>query len=685
MKNLILVLFCLSLHFNDAAAQLGWEHTDGPFGSLQSTIYSNDQYAFVPGGEFLFRTSDGFTWEKIESPVSASIHVYHDTIIQIPYNSNPDSLRLLLSFDNGDTWVQKDLPVEIGYTNDFVMTPHGIYIAETNDNLLFRSTDLGDSWESVSVPQEFRVLEAHENKLFIASSLSLWRTDAYGGNWENITPPRPNGSYIGDIIATNSHLLVTSEDYFFHSHDDGQTWETENLKSGNAHNKLTLVDNQVYFSANLQLLRSDDYGISWDTLAMTGYNTMISATGFNGLYLSTTFNKGVFRWDDASQSLIENNDGLSKGYVYDLAVGNDKIWAACGNGVFAYDVPTQIWSNKMNLPLPDTEYDFISANEHGWVVVSEFNATKFYYTKNNGITWQTQPLSHVPDINTIFKTQLIGEVLYLVSEYYLYRSANMGMSWEYVDVGFINSEIVALNGTLYMASSDSLYSSIDNGVNWDAIKPPISIEQLFVFADLLYALGYNQDYVDELYTSTDGVEWAYASDGFPDDYSGHPLYGMTNDFFFRDASNHYAFLGRHGHYTSSDASIQWSSLSTSKTGNSYVIHDDVLYLGNHGVYKLQIEDPYITAVDDITNTSNEPFIISPNPAYDLITITSHTTINLYSPIRIYSSDGKVMKSIVPSHDARQIDIIISDLPDGFYFVSLQGENGRAVNSFVKVR
>jgi len=160
---------------------------------------------------------------------------------------------------------------------------------------------------------------------------------------------------------------------------------------------------------------------------------------------------------------------------------------------------------------------------------------------------------------------------------------------------------------------------------------------------------------------------------------------MTNDFFFRDASNHYAFLGRHGHYTSSDASIQWSSLSTSKTGNSYVIHDDVLYLGNHGVYKLQIEDPYITAVDDITNTSNEPFIISPNPAYDLITITSHTTINLYSPIRIYSSDGKVMKSIVPSHDARQIDIIISDLPDGFYFVSLQGENGRAVNSFVKVR
>lgn len=82
-------------------------------------------------------------------------------------------------------------------------------------------------------------------------------------------------------------------------------------------------------------------GIHWPMV--TGYNTMISATGFNGLYLSTTFNKGVFRWDDTAQSLIESNDGLSKGYVYDLAVGNDKIWAACGNGVFAYDVPTQIW------------------------------------------------------------------------------------------------------------------------------------------------------------------------------------------------------------------------------------------------------------------------------------------------------------------------------------------------------
>ena len=110
-----------------------------------------------------------------------------------------------------------------------------------------------------------------------------------------------------------------------------------------------------------------------------------------------------------------------------------------------------------------------------------------------------------------------------------------------------------------------------------------------------------------------------------------------------------------------------------------------MYLGNTGVYKLKIEDPYLTALDDITNTSNEPFIISPNPAYDLITITSDTNINLDIPIRIYSSDGQLMKSFLPSPEAQQKDIVISDLPVGVYFISLQGENGRAVNSFVKVK
>jgi hypothetical protein len=119
---------------------------------------------------------------------------------------------------------------------------------------------------------------------------------------------------------------------------------------------------------------------------------MVTATGFKDLYLSTTFNKGVYRWDETAEALMESNDGFSKGYVYDLAVGDDKIWAACGNGVFAFDVPTETWSEKMNLPLPEYEFDFISANNHGWVLVCEVLGSEFYLSENNGLSWDTIPL-----------------------------------------------------------------------------------------------------------------------------------------------------------------------------------------------------------------------------------------------------------------------------------------------------
>src|SRR6187402_1942335 len=136
-------------------AQFSWEHTDGPFGSVLSSIYSNDQYAFIPEDDFLYRSTDGLSWEKIDHPVSFIMFVYQDTLLNILYNEDADSLRLQLSYDNGITWVVKDLPEDFNVSDDIVMTTHGIYLSQGSTDLLFRSTDLGDTWDNIAVPQEF--------------------------------------------------------------------------------------------------------------------------------------------------------------------------------------------------------------------------------------------------------------------------------------------------------------------------------------------------------------------------------------------------------------------------------------------------------------------------------------------------------------------------------------------------
>ena len=82
--------------------------------------------------------------------------------------------------------------------------------------------------------------------------------------------------------------------------------------------------------------------------------------------------------------IIESNEGLSKGLINDLASGNDKVWAACGNGIYAYDVPAKNWSNKMDLPLPEYGFESVSANDEGWVFVAAMAHAAFFFSNPAG-------------------------------------------------------------------------------------------------------------------------------------------------------------------------------------------------------------------------------------------------------------------------------------------------------------
>src|SRR6185503_12424683 len=102
--------------------------------------------------------------------------------------------------------------------------------------------------------------------------------------------------------------------------------------------------------------------------------------------------KGVLRWDATLQSLVESNTGFPHSPISDLSKGMDRIWAACGNGVFYYNLKTKKWSEKMNLPdHPYYGYQIVSANDQGWVVVYQGIGGVygvFYFSDDNGGTWE---------------------------------------------------------------------------------------------------------------------------------------------------------------------------------------------------------------------------------------------------------------------------------------------------------
>ncbi|HSF89651.1 MAG TPA: T9SS type A sorting domain-containing protein [Saprospiraceae bacterium] len=669
-------------------AQFNWQHTDGPFGSRSYPIVSSDHFAFLPAGDFLYRSSNGMQWEKIDQPVSTYLAVYKDTLVNLIYNEATDTLSFQISTDHGQNWTSKRAPASIRRWMDIVMCRYGIYWKSWDDNLLYSSTDQGTTWttDTLPIPDGFHRLRMFDDQLYLAGNTVLLRRDSVTESWEDIKPVMPQYEYVGAFEVRDNHILLSSENYLFDSHDDGLTWTTTPSAYSSNSNRFAYAGQYVYTVADTFLLRSPDNGIHWDTLTVGNLSGSIRALySFGDLLLVSTPNKGVFRLDAVSNQLIESNDGLTKGTIYDLCVGNNKIWAACGNGLFAFDIPTQKWSEKANLPLPFYWFAYISTNDLGWVAVTDAGSNRFYLSLNDGLSWDTI-LFDANGNQDIERVQLIGDVMFLFSGFRVFRSVDLGLHWEGLGASYFRfPEILAFKGKLYLADFFSgLFTSEDNGVTWQILPLSFYPYEVHRFGDLMYCLARSNNGV-ELYTSDDGLEWILASVGMGDYSDNLSEFNYQPAFFFRDAEHHYGFMGWQGHYTSDEDFDSWSELPAGLTGYAYAYHDNIIYLGHQGMYQSIIENPYITAVDDVTENANTAFTLSPNPANDLITVTPDPAFKFQNPVRIHSSDGKLMKSIVTSPDSRQIDIIISDFPDGMYFVSLLGEHGLAVNSFVKVK
>jgi hypothetical protein len=688
MKSLIRLLLAVCFLPQVGFAQFTWEHTDGPFGSRSYPIVSNDTYAFMPAEDFLYRSADGVEWEKIDHPVSVYLAVYKDTLVNLVYDETMDTLGFQISTDHGQVWTSKRAPASTKRWMDIVMCRNGIYWKAWNNNLLYSSTDQGNTWTTDTLPvaDGFHRLKMFDDQLYLTGNTLLLRRNSITGIWEDIKPVMPNYEYVGAFIVRDNHMLLSSENYLFDSHDAGLTWTTTpSAYSSNSH-RFAYAGPFVYNAVDTFLLRSPDNGIHWDTLTVGNLSHAIRAlNSFGDLLLISISNKGVFRLDTDSNQFIESNGGLSKGTIYDLCTGQDKIWAACGNGVFSFDISTQTWSDKANLPLPHYQFSHISTNDLGWVAVTDAGSNRFYLSLNDGLAWDTV-LFDASGNQNIERVQLIGDVMFLFSGFRVFRSVDLGLHWEGIGASYFRfPEILAFKGKLFLADfSSGLFMSEDNGISWQTLPLTFYPYEVHSFGGLMYCLARDNGGV-ELYTSDDGLVWILATEGVGDYIDNLSEFSYQPAFFFRDDDHHYGLMGWQGHFSSDAGLSSWSELPTAQTGYAYAYHDNVVYLGHQGMYQSVIENPFITSVDDITKKSKATFTISPNPALDVITISTDDIFKFQSPVRIHASDGKLMKSIVTSPDTQQVNVNISDLPDGIYFVLLQGKNGRAVNSFVKVK
>lgn len=434
-----------------------------------------------------------------------------------------------------------------------------ILIAGSYRGGLFRSTNNGDSWYSISnFVDNLSVYAVKKNNveiIFVGTSRSIYVSTDQGINWTLSNNGLPFYSYAQDFAFDDSGNVYTafSSKGIYKSSDNGNSWFEINYGLSSP-----MYIRKIEFTANKQLIASDyyngifrstDYGASWSS-SNNGYNPAYPAEALNsnssGEIFMATWGEGAYRsTDDGNSWHLINGDLTGTLYFSDIAVNNS-----------------------------------------GSLFITSFNTLN--NSTNSGTNW-TQILSE--PYSGIFHCILIDVAgnLWIGAEHGgIYKSTDWGGSWTNYTNGLSSTVIGSLLadnlGDLFTAAyGKGVYRSTDNGTNW--MKMNIlnaDYDNSIVCIDLIPTGGLIAFATfGGIFKTNDLINWIPFGTGLPG-YSTTVLCA-TNDYFFAGTND-----GKI--YRSPSTTANWvditDTLSTSFIHKIGVkSNGDVYLLSDLGIYK----------------------------------------------------------------------------------------------------
>lgn len=478
-----------------------------------------------------------------------------------------------------------------GYVTCFAEGPNNYLYAGTQNASVYRSTDNGVNWSSISnglfnFNNGIKCLSVTKNNIVFAGTYSaLYRSSNNGDSWEKPTSFFDK-MFVFDLAAIDNKIYAATTKGLFISTDNGNNWfnadlnlpQDEILSIGIRGNILIVI----YNGGNHPMYISTNGGYSWDTKSKcpggTAYDILIDT---EKSIFSATLN-GMYKSTDMGLSWSKINDGItvhsSEGIFAITEDTNGKIYCAQNENVYKLNNDKCSWSvfdtslfgfYPRSLLVSSKNTLFIGDLIHGVVYYPNLS------TRRNDAIF---PASFIDDLNTGDPNHFYC----IATMYYggfgsVFVSHDAGRSWVKTGLDSIiaGQILIMRNGHILCSDRNNGYSipatkgfsiSSDQGNTWNRFNNGIPLKEYIPGKFVTAPIGYmDMDSNGNVFSSIDDP------DGGPDlclklDYSQNRWLKTTigiyyNTFFKMIDVNTFLLSGGSSYTLGNDGSVK--SLTTS--------------------------------------------------------------------------------------------------------------------------
>ncbi|TAK67677.1 MAG: T9SS type A sorting domain-containing protein [Bacteroidetes bacterium] len=266
---------------------------------------------------------------------------------------------------------------------------------------------------------------------------------------------------------------------------------------GTLNNLKCAQGNNIFLSTSTGLYRTDNQGITWDTLTLglgtISVNDVLRIS--DSLLIIGTANSGVFRSTNGGLSWIQINNSINDLRIYCLAYSKELgLYCGTGDGVFRTIDTGNTWHKLAPVfvdsiflppqPFYGSTYSIDLHPSYGILMTNAWGCYGVYLSNNLGITWIkiayhcNGSLDHGSNGDAVFDS--INQQILFYENWWErwtkgthYRGATIPTAPNPQPVNYYswnNSTAVcfrqAPNRYLYFSTTDTLWESKDNGFSW---------------------------------------------------------------------------------------------------------------------------------------------------------------------------------------------------------------------------